>query len=1119
MILQPTKPLSVFSMGRVVVSVATLVVMIMIISPPSTAVALDEPSSIVISADVHPSIEAVVSNAILDSNDLRAIRFATQDELNIALFDLVTASFLVTAPLQAGCLNFFTSLRPLYILNSSFVPSESPSIIYTTAPDGNHTSFGSNGPRVAIAMEITGVNVEAIVGWILRTYDSVVNLRQVIHAPLSTLIEFAANGYLDIIIGPSSSMLDNFHGIQLFSAAQATFTFEEKQDIILYSLPWTTPNDLERLHASLSLNHWSTFFDTGKVIEIMHDSEYSTGNMLSMEACVTSTNLLPNKLTCPPGSHFIGETYGRLNCAVQGLPCPSVEAGHCYCDPCFYGDECSVGVVKGQEESQAILVGYQRGLPFIGLCERGKICDSLRFLDEFSIFAACHGQDVSLLEVIVEFEYVDLPKDHVNRTQRFVVSDIPYEHILALTTTPAFVSNIEVFLYINGNLHTSSPFKVAVQTSPCSNARKERDIQGVCICKGGYAKSGYDCIPNSAIIARVVVPIVCVVFLITLILIAVSRQSRDNHWLHKMDHIEIHEGDDLGQAFKGGSVLKGYFKGLPVELWPVAEPGKTRSPQGGERIASNNGLNEMGTRFISDMRILVGMQHKNVCSVIGAIADSRTESYIILEHCENGSLDNLLHKTSVPLDSDMRLSLVKDIASGINFLHTAKPPIIHDNISPETIFIDANFRAKLGEYHEFIRRKEYNGGHRKIYLAPERLLGESMTKKCDVYSFAMVALEVLQNERPYEALNQQEAIQQAMNCAMRRRRLDTSLVPTSLYNILQQSWAVLPSARPSMSHVYDAAASISSLGSAFLDRLQDRHRQEQQIHDVFPRHIANMVEAGEKVKPERLDSVTLCMARIFNFEEVTRDLSLTLKTKLLNRLFEQLDTLCDQYDLFKVETVGDLYICAGNLGHLQKDHAARIARFAAEAMEICNGIPLVESSIPLDDDELDAISDSSSSDSEDGETALLLNNDSDDRYVEMMFGIHTGSVTTHVIGEKNPKYSLFGTTLNIASKIQMQSEPGYIHVSSTAYEMIIDQDETLECFFFDRGVRYINKFGDMTTYFLLRSGQKPPKLERTKKTDKKRWQLQKKNMKKMALFQSKRRASILRKSGKGEVSK
>ena len=62
---------------------------------------------------------------------------------------------------------------------------------------------------------------------------------------------------------------------------------------------------------------------------------------------------------------------------------------------------------------------------------------------------------------------------------------------------------------------------------------------------------------------------------------------------------------------------------------------------------------------------------------------------------ERGALSSLIHNETVDLDNEMIVTIMKDVAMGMKFLHFSKIPSQDEELRPSRVLLDANYRAQL----------------------------------------------------------------------------------------------------------------------------------------------------------------------------------------------------------------------------------------------------------------------------------------------------------------------------------------------------------------------------------------------------------------------------------------
>ncbi|XP_048202166.1 LOW QUALITY PROTEIN: receptor-interacting serine/threonine-protein kinase 4 [Perognathus longimembris pacificus] len=130
---------------------------------------------------------------------------------------------------------------------------------------------------------------------------------------------------------------------------------------------------------------------------------------------------------------------------------------------------------------------------------------------------------------------------------------------------------------------------------------------------------------------------------------------------------------------------------------------------------------------------------------------------LVMEYMETGSLEKLL--AAQPLPWDLRFRIVHETAVGMNFLHCMAPPLLHLDLKPANILLDAHYHVKISDFG-LAKVNGLSQAHdlsmdglfgTVAYLPPERIREKSrlFDTKHDVYSFAIVIWGVLTQKKPF----------------------------------------------------------------------------------------------------------------------------------------------------------------------------------------------------------------------------------------------------------------------------------------------------------------------------------------------------------------------------------
>uniref|UniRef100_A0A8C3NYE3 guanylate cyclase n=1 Tax=Cyanoderma ruficeps TaxID=181631 RepID=A0A8C3NYE3_9PASS len=212
---------------------------------------------------------------------------------------------------------------------------------------------------------------------------------------------------------------------------------------------------------------------------------------------------------------------------------------------------------------------------------------------------------------------------------------------------------------------------------------------------------------------------------------------------------------------------------------------------------------------------------------------------------------------------------------------------------------------------------------------------------------------------------------------------------------------------------------------------EEKKKTEALLYAMLPQHVANQLKEGKRVEAGEFKECTILFSDVVTFTNICAQCEPIQIVLMLNSMYLRFDRLTTVHDVYKVETIGDAYMVVGGVPVPVPTHAERVANFALGMIMAAKGVQNPVSGNPI----------------------------------QIRVGIHTGPVLAGVVGEKMPRYCLFGDTVNIASRMESHGVPSKIHLSSSAYQCLKYKNFEIT----ERGEIEVKGKGKMHTYFLIRN--------------------------------------------------
>ncbi|XP_074585019.1 uncharacterized protein LOC141840841 [Curcuma longa] len=161
--------------------------------------------------------------------------------------------------------------------------------------------------------------------------------------------------------------------------------------------------------------------------------------------------------------------------------------------------------------------------------------------------------------------------------------------------------------------------------------------------------------------------------------------------------------------------------------------------------------------FLMGLKALTLLRHENLIGLRGfCYSRARGECFLVYDFAAKGSLSEYLdikcHEIHHVLDWPIRVSIVKGIAKGMEYLHSNqpnKPSLLHQNLSSTRVLIDHHFNPLISGagLHKLLAEDVIFSSLKTSaamgYLAPEYAMVGRFSEKSDVYAFGVIVFQLL----------------------------------------------------------------------------------------------------------------------------------------------------------------------------------------------------------------------------------------------------------------------------------------------------------------------------------------------------------------------------------------
>ncbi len=211
---------------------------------------------------------------------------------------------------------------------------------------------------------------------------------------------------------------------------------------------------------------------------------------------------------------------------------------------------------------------------------------------------------------------------------------------------------------------------------------------------------------------------------------------------------------------------------------------------------------------------------------------------------------------------------------------------------------------------------------------------------------------------------------------------------------------------------------------------QQKVQIEHLLLNILPEEVAQELKTDGFATPRSYDSVSVLFTDFKGFTTIAEGMKPADLVAELNTFFVAFDDIIEKNNLEKIKTIGDAYMCAGGIPTPNTSHPYDIIKAGLQIQEYMNqhNLSRREAGLPV---------------------------------WGLRVGVHTGPITAGVVGKKKYAYDIWGSAVNIASRMESNGEVGKVNISEATYILVKEQFSCTH-----RGKISAKNIGEIDMYFV-----------------------------------------------------